>query len=242
MRALSNLVEGFSWLTRPGLRKFVWIPLTINILVFAGATWGFIHYLDSVMDLFMPTKSWLNYLRWILWPLLAVMFGIIVFYTFSLIANIIAAPFNGFLSAAVERMETGIEPDSGMSLAQEAWVTIGQEIRKTVFFLIRAVPLVILSFIPVINVAAPFLWFAYSSWVSYLQYMDYPMANHGIRFDDQRQRLRGRPLDTFSFGGLSTLMMMVPILNLFAMPVSVIGATLHWCRNVRHTQPVRRTS
>lgn len=233
MSAVSSLLEAFSWLSRPGLRKFVWIPLTINILVFIAATWGFIYYLGSVMDHFLPEESWLDYLRWVLWPLLALMFGIVVFYTFSLIANIIAAPFNGFLAAAVERMETGVEPDSGMGLMQEAWVSVGQEIRKTVFFLIRAIPLLIISFIPGLNIAAPFLWFAYSAWVSYLQYMDYPMANHGIRFATQRQRLRGKPLDTFGFGGLATLMMMVPLLNLFAMPVAVIGATLHWCRHIR---------
>lgn len=239
MNAISALMEGFSWLSRPGLRKFIWIPLSINILVFSGATWGFFYYLDGVMDHFLPEESWLSYLRWILWPLLSLLFGIIVFYTFSLIANIIAAPFNGFLAAAVERMETGKEPDSGMTLAQEAWATVGQEIRKAVFFIVRAIPLVIISFIPVVNVVAPFLWFAYSAWVSYLQYMDYPMANHGIRFDVQRQRLKGKPVDTFGFGSLATLMMMVPILNLFAMPVTVIGATLHWCRNVNQTPPNR---
>ncbi|UJF23917.1 sulfate transporter CysZ [Suttonella sp. R2A3] len=233
MRAINTLLEGFRWLSRPGLRRYVWVPLSINIVVFALATWGFVHYLNVVMEHFLPADSWLSYLRWVLWPLLAVLFGLIVFYTFSLLANLIAAPFNGFLAAAVERLETGVTPDSGLTLAQEARASISQEVRKTFFFLSRAVVLLILSLIPVLNLIAPFLWFAFSAWVAYLQYMDYPMANHGIRFAEQRRRLRGRPLDTFGFGGLATVMMMVPILNLFAMPVSVIGATLHWCRHIK---------
>lgn len=233
MKAVDCLLEGFRWLTKPGLRAYVWIPLAINVLLFGGGTWWLIAYFNTIMNRFLPTDSWLHYFRWLLWPLLAIMLLIVVFYTFSLIANIIAAPFNAYLSAAVEKMETGVTPDSDRGLLADIWITIKQECYKTVFFLVRGIPIFIISFIPAINVAAPFLWFAYAAWSAYLQNMDYPLGNHGILFNDQRKLLAGKPLDTFGFGGLATVMLTIPVLNLIAMPVIVIGATLHYCRNIK---------
>ncbi len=233
MKSLACLLEAFSWLTRPGLRKFIWGPLSINILVFTLGGWALLHYFGALMNHFLPADSWQYYLRWLLWPIIAIALVVVVFYTFSLLANIIAAPFNSFLAEAVERIESGRQPDPvAGNLWQEAWGSVIQEIRKAAFFIVRAIPIVILSFIPGLNFAAPFLWFVYSAWVAYLQYMDYPMANHGIAFSRQRQLLAGRPLDTFGFGALVTLMLTIPILNLIAMPVAVIGASLHWSRNI----------
>lgn len=233
MKALNCLFEAFSWLNRPKLRLFVWIPLLINVVVFGGATWGLLHYFDVLMNRFLPENSWLHYFRWIAWPLIALTLVIVVFYTFSLLANIIAAPFNGFLADAVERLETGQAPESGLNLAQEIWLSIWQEIKKTLFFLSRAIPIFLLGFIPVVNLIVPILWFIYSAWVAYLQYMDYPMANNGIFFSRQRQILRGQPIEMFGFGGLATVMLSIPVLNLIAMPVAVIGATLHWSRHIK---------
>ena len=79
---------------------------------------------------------------------------------------------------------------------------------------------------------APLLWFTYTAWCAALQYLDYPMANHGIRFHDQRTRLRQHRGDSLACGGAISLLTTVPLLNLIAMPVGVIAATLYWCRHL----------
>ncbi len=58
------------------------------------------------------------------------------------------------------------------------------------------------------------------------------MANNGIPFRQQRQILKTTPLNTLSFGSLTTLLMSIPLLNLIIMPASVIGATLYWSRHL----------
>lgn len=243
MSAFYCLIEAFSWLTRRGLGKYILTPLLINLSLFASATYGFIYYLDSLLNHFLPQGSWLSYLRWLLWPLIVLMLAIIIFYSFSLLANIIAAPFNGFLAQAVETIDSGQRPITNMTLSQEIWHSVKQELIKALFFLSRAIPIIILTFIPVINLLAPLLWFLYSAWVCYLQYMDYPMANNGIAFKQQRHLLKRQPLATFSFGGLASLMMMIPLLNLIAMPLSVIGATLYWSRHLKpNSQPTTGTN
>jgi CysZ protein len=56
------------------------------------------------------------------------------------------------------------------------------ELRKMSYFLLRAIPLLILFIIPGVNLVAPFLWIAFSAWFLALEYGDYPMANHGLAF------------------------------------------------------------
>ncbi len=56
----------------------------------------------------MPTlPDWLSFLSYILWPLFVALLVLMVFFTFTLVANIIAAPFNGFLAEKVEVVVRG---------------------------------------------------------------------------------------------------------------------------------------
>lgn len=98
------------------------------------------------------------------------------------------------------------------------------------YFGLRAVPLLILMLIPVINVAVSILWVLFSAWMMTVQYIDYPMANHQLFFKEQRARLRKRPLLAWSFGGLVMLCTLVPVVNFFVMPAAVAGSTLLWVR------------
>ncbi|MEZ5582290.1 MAG: hypothetical protein R3F37_05475 [Candidatus Competibacteraceae bacterium] len=43
-------------------------------------------------------------------------------------------------------------------------------------------PLLVLFVIPGVNVIAPLLWLVFGAWMLALQYADYPMGNHGLRF------------------------------------------------------------
>lgn len=105
------------------------------------------------------------------------------------------------------------------------------ELRKLFYFLLRAVPLLILFLIPGINLAAPFLWLLFNAWFLALEYGDYPMGNHGIRFGDQHRWLKARRLTSLGFGAGVTLLMLIPLLNFLAMPAAVAGATLLWVKS-----------
>lgn len=233
MKAIQCLGKAFVYLNHKGLRKYIFIPLISNILLYSAGIWTLVHYFSALMKRFLPENSWFSFLHWLLWPLIAAIIIIFVFYTFSLFANIIAAPFNSFLASAVEKLETGQAPQSGMRLSQEIWQSVFQEIRKMCFFLLRAIPIVIISFIPLINIITPLLWFGYFAWSTYVQYMDYPMANNGIFFSKQRQILRKHFHDMLGFGSIASLLLLVPLINLIAMPICVIAATIYWVQHIR---------
>ncbi|MCU7808044.1 MAG: sulfate transporter CysZ [Candidatus Thiodiazotropha sp. (ex Semelilucina semeliformis)] len=226
------LIRGLSLITKPGLRPFVLIPLTVNIVVFSLLVWLGLDQFEGLMDRFLPSdESWLSWLRWLLWPLFAIALVLIIFYTFTVIANLIAAPFNGLLAEKVERYLGGDLPQQPSGVKQvmkDVAPSLLSEVRKMSYFLLRAIPLLILFIIPGINLIAPFLWIAFSAWFLALEYADFPMANHKLTFKAQHQRLKQSRLTALAFGGSLTLMMMVPLLNFLAMPAAVAGATVFW--------------
>ncbi|MCK5639537.1 MAG: sulfate transporter CysZ [Gammaproteobacteria bacterium] len=233
----SYFFKGLSLLLQPRLRRFVAIPLVINISVFALILWLLFEQFGSLMENLMPSlPEWLSWLEWPLWLLFALLTVLLVFYTFSLIANLIAAPFNGLLAEAVERHLNGELPPPGGSFSQalrEAPQAILDEIRKLMYFSLWIIPLLILFIIPIVNLAAPFLWALFSAWMLTLEYSDYPMGNHQLTFNEQRHKLKNRRLLSLGFGGTTLVATMIPIVNFLVMPAAVAGATAMWVERLK---------
>ncbi|RMS47225.1 hypothetical protein ALP65_02364, partial [Pseudomonas aeruginosa] len=148
MPALSGpqyLGEGLKLIMRPGLRLFVLIPLTLNLLVFALLIGFAMQQFSHWVDLLMPSlPDWLSFLQYIVWPLFVLLVLVIVFFTFTMVANIISAPFNGFLSEKVEVVVRGRDdfpPFSWAELLAMIPRTMGREMRKLAYFLPRALVL-----------------------------------------------------------------------------------------------------
>ncbi len=224
------LIQGLRLLLRPGLRRYLIAPLTINVLVFSAIGWLGIHLFGDFLDWLLPESGWLSYLRWLLWPFFALVLMLITFYTFTIVANLIAAPFNSLLAERVEVLLTGNPPSqpSGPFL-RTILPAIRSELGKIAYYLLRATPLLVLSLIPGINVVASPLLLAFNAWFLSLEYLDYPMGNGGLAFREQLPRVRGMRQTALGFGGTLMLLMMIPVLNFLAMPAAVAGATAFWC-------------
>ena len=182
----------------------------------------------------MPTlPSWLSFLNYVLWPLFVALVALMVFFTFTLLANIIAAPFNGFLSEKVEAVVRGVDnapPFSWGELVAMVPRTLAREMRKLGYFLPRAIALLILSFIPVLNLIAAPLWLIFGVWMMAIQYIDYPADNHKLGWNEMLAWLREKRWQSMSFGGVVYLVLLIPVVNILMMPAAVAGATLFWVR------------
>lgn len=232
---IQALLAGFGLLNKPGVRLWVVIPLVINTLLFAAViSYGaselgqLIAWLEAQLS---GWWEWVDWILWLLWPLFLVFALLLVFFTFSILANLIAAPFNGFLAAAVEQHLTGTWPDDGGSLKQlpqEIAKAFAGEIRKLLYFALWALPLLLLFVIPLINIAAPVAWFLFGAWMLALEYMDFPMGNHGYTFPGIRARLSQQRPAAFGFGMATLLLSMIPVVNFIVMPVATAAATRLW--------------
>jgi CysZ protein len=206
------------------------------VAIYAGvATFdGFVGWMEA------RVPSWLHWLEWLLWPLFVLTLLVLVFYSFGLVANLIAAPFNALLAEKVELHLTGRPLSAGGGLAKamrELVPTLVDEVRKVMYSLLWAVPFLILFLIPGVNLAAPVLWFLYTAWMLALQYVDYPMGNHGFKFSAMRSALRKRRLLGLGFGAAAAGMTLVPVLNFIVMPSAVAGATALWVGELRGDSP-----
>jgi len=224
------LFRGFALINRKGVRPYAYFPMAINTLLFSFAIWFGISEFDQWMNALIPSwlPDWLvDAVMWVLWPLFVGLLSLIVFFTFSIVANILAAPFNGALAEAVELSLSGESTPqiSWQQIIKDAPKLIFNEIRKLLYLVMWVIPLIILSLIPVLNIFSPLLWLLFSSWMLALDYHDYPMGNHQLLFKQQRTVLKQKRSLALGFGMATMFATMIPIINFIVIPAAVAGAT-----------------
>ncbi|SIQ46789.1 sulfate transporter CysZ [Marinobacterium stanieri] len=231
VRGASYLLRGAAMLPQPGLRRFVLVPLVVNVLLFIGAIWLLVDQFSVLIDYWLGfVPDWLDFLYWLFWPLFALLVLVGVYYGFSIVANLIAAPFNGFLSEKVEKRLRGdpITDEGWMEVLAMIPRSLQRELQKLAYYLPRFLLILVITFIPVVNLMAPLLWFLFGAWMMSIQYCDYPMDNNKVSFPQMRQLMKAKRVTSVGFGALVQVGMLIPVLNLFVMPAAVIGATLYW--------------
>jgi len=228
--------EGFGMIRQPGLRRYVVIPIILNILAFVLLFRliydGFSMLIAQVMS-WLPDWAWLQSIQWLFWLLYGVVIILLLAYGFVVVANLIGAPFYALLAEKAEQRLTGrpLEEDrSWWQLWLDVPRSLWREIVKLGYYLPRAVVLLLLGLIPVVNLAAGVLWFLFNSWMMALQYVDYPADNHRMPVRELKGLLRQRRWASFGFGMPVALAAMIPVLNLVVVPAAVCGATLFWVR------------
>ncbi len=226
--------EGLRLLIRPGMRRFVVIPLTINLLLYAAiltfAERGFECWLEQLMP---SLPAWAGFVEWLLWPVYVVLLPAIIFFTLTMLANLVAAAFIGLLSEEVEVPVRGQDDFPPFSLAELMIMvprTPQRELRKLGYYLPWALGLLVLTFIPGLNLTTAPLWILFGVWMMAVQYIDFPADNHKLDFRAMLAWLRTRRLRCLGFGGVTYLALLVPGLNALFMPAAVAGATLFWVR------------
>ena len=237
LSGIHYLSRGFQLLAHPRLRLYVIIPLFINILLFIGFLAISIHFFQQLtqwVDTLLP--SWLLWLNWLLWIFFVFACFIVLAYTFTLAANIIAAPFNSLLAEKVQQLVTGKEV-----INTSLWTSI-KDIPRSIgriglwllYYLPRVAIALLLFFIPGINIIAPIVWFLFSGWAMAIQYIDYPMDNNHCSFKTMRKQLETKRLFNTGFGCSILIATMIPLVNFFIMPAAVISATLLWVDHYGH--------
>ena len=216
-------------LNRPGVRRYVIIPFAINLLLFGGLIWyGYGQFAPLVAWIMSFVPAFLEFLEWIIWLFFGVLSALVVFFLFTPIANIVAAPFNALMAEHIEAQLTGRPVSSDAGFVRMALDAIGSQLRKLVYIGLWAAGLLLITLIPGINFLAPALWVIFGSWLLAFDYFDYPMGNHDIVFAEQKRLLRQHRGLALGFGGAVMVMTSVPVLNFLAMPFAVAGATQLW--------------
>lgn len=231
IKGIHYFFSGFGLITKPGLRRFVVVPVLINFLLFIGLFFLLMHYLQSFnqwVAAYLPV--WLQWLEIIIWLLFLASFMLLFVYTFVAIANLIASPLYSFLSEKVELVLTGHsrEKTSLFANIKGAPQILKRQAAIIFYYLPRALICLLLFFLPVVHLFAGFIWLIFNAWFLTLTVVDYPTDAHQVPLDEVKTWLRARRLTALGFGSIAVLFAMVPIVNLFVLPAAVAGATKFW--------------
>lgn len=227
--------QGFKLITTKGLKRFVFFPLAINLILFSVAFYYLFGEINAsivwVVEL-IPDWEWLAWLKvvlsYVIWPIAVISILLIFALIFGTLANWIAAPFNGLLAEKVEQHLTGQRMDDTglLDVFKDIPRTLGRELSKFTYYLPRALGFLLLFFI--LPLVGQVLWFLFSAWMMAIQYCDYPFDNHKISFRDMKRVLHEKRTHSFSFGITVSVFSLIPIVNFLVMPVAVCGATALW--------------
>ncbi|ARU94829.1 sulfate transporter CysZ [Tatumella citrea] len=229
--------QGWQLATLPGIRRYVIVPLLVNIVLMGAAfSWLFFRLEQWIPRLLGHIPHWLQWLDYLLWPLAILSLLLIFGYFFSTLANWIAAPFCGLLAEQLESRLTGHPLADGgwKGLIKDLPRIMLREWQKLKYYLPRAIILLLIHFIPVVGqTLAPLLWFLFGAWMMAIQYCDYPFDNHRVPFLQMRRTLATHRTAHLQFGALVSIFTLVPLVNLVIMPVAVCGATAMWVDHYR---------
>ncbi|WP_225444333.1 sulfate transporter CysZ [Pseudomarimonas arenosa] len=220
-----GLIRGFRWLTKPGMKRFVVLPILGNMLIFALASMLLFFALELAMDRWLPEDvSWLRYL---LFPLAAVAMLIASLFSFTLLANLLLGPFLGALSAKVWR-ELGREmpevPYGGMW--SEFRFDLGIELRRLGYSLLCLLGVFLLGFVPIVQLIAAPLGVLVGAWLLAFEFVAHPLGPYRLSLAEQLRFLREHRWMALGFGLATMGALLVPLLNLAVVPAAAAGMTI----------------
>lgn len=219
------LARGYRLLLLPGVRGFMLIPLLGNVLLFSLAAFGAVYGLDAAFDRWLPDA--VDWLRWLLYPLAAILLLVVAFFTATLLGNLLMAPFNGLLADRVERALTGTSPAqrSGEGWRESMQRGLKDELRRLGYIVIRVLGVFLLGLIPFVGVIAVPLGLLLGAWLLALEFAGNPLGNWGWEFARQRAYIRQRPGRFLGFGFAAMGAAFLPLLNFALIPAAIAGMT-----------------
>lgn len=245
------ILRGYSLIwNHKNLWKFCWLPVLITALAVIPAVYWWADTFDLIRS-FLPdtmptapemTDSKLSILwktAWY-WALLALSFILDLILGFVLILieliflygflKVISSPFNDVLSEHIEKIDAG-ESEIGIQappIFRSLYLTALTEAQRF-FVLILSFSLFYLCSL-LVPVIGPIIFLIFSTiyacfWFAY-DAMSYCMDRRDQKLKSRVKLMLSRPLESIGFGGMIYLILLIPGLNFFLIPLFVSGGTI----------------
>ncbi|MCK4536677.1 MAG: EI24 domain-containing protein, partial [Desulfuromonadales bacterium] len=221
--------------SKPRLILYILIPFLINLAVFTGAVYLGLEFFGSTVVEYIPQgEAWYwTLLHWFLWVVAVLLTSVLVFFTFTVVGNLVASPFNDLLSERTEALLAGRNIDESFSLRQflsDAWKTVLMEARKMWVFVVVMILILPLNLLPGIgNAIYTVLAISLTLFFLCVEYLSFVMVRKRQFFNDQRRFIFSRKFLMLGFGCGVMAVLAIPFFQFFCIPLAVIGATRLWC-------------
>lgn len=219
----------------PLLMRYILIPILINTVVFTGAVYlGLDFFATNVVANLPFGDAWYwAVLYWLTWIIAFLVTAIVVFFSFTVIGNLIASPFNDLLSERTEEVLSGQSNQESFSLSQfcsDAWRTLLMEIKKMAIFVLVMVLILPLNFFPGIgSMAYSVLAISLTLFFLCFEYLGFVLVRKHQFFAEQRRYVFSHKFMMLGFSCGVLALLAIPFLQLLCIPLAVIGMTRLWC-------------
>lgn len=227
------LLAGQRWVLRHGRwLGFGLLPGLVSLVLYAGALIGLGYGADDLTAWATPfaddwSSPWLGLFRGFLTALVFCLGLFLAVITFTAVTLLVGQPFYESLSEQVDRTEGGEVPESGLTLAQELWISARDSLRILGRVLLFGILLFALGFVPVIGqTVVPVLGFCVSGFFLAQELTSVALMRRRVQLTEQLALLRGRRMLALGFGVPLVVSFLVPLVAVFLMPGAVAGATL----------------
>ncbi len=229
--------------SNPRLLPYIIIPFLINAIVFSGAVYlGLDFFGTTVVEQLPHGEAWYwAALYWLVWTLAVLVTAVLVFFTFTVVGNLIASPFNDLLSERTEQALSGQTNNEVFSIGQflsDGWRTVLMEAKKMSIFVVIMVLILPLNLLPGVGsglytVLAVGLTLFFLSF----EYLGFVMVRKHKFFSEQKSYIFARKFLMLGFSCGVMVLLAIPFFQLLCIPLAVIGITRLWCEEKALVQP-----
>lgn len=231
-RGARDVVRGFRFLVaHPRLWGWVIAPALVTLVLLIAAVWG-------VSSAASPLVAWAT--GWlprtiesgasvVVWVVVVAALGLGALLVFVPVAGAVAGPFNELLSEAVEEQLTGVPGPrfSAIGFVRDALTGLVHGARRLLVFLLGAVILFAISFIPVAGtIAATAIGFWLAARGAAYDCFDAVLARRRLGYQAKLAYLARHRARSFGLGAAVAGLLLVPGVNLIALGLGATGATL----------------
>lgn len=220
---------------KPRLVQYILIPFLINTLVFSVAVFLGLDFFGSTVVEYLPQgEAWYwSVIYWFLWMVAVLLTAVLVFFSFTVVGNLLASPFNDLLSERTEEILSGKVNTESFSINRflhDALQTILMEAKKMWVFVVIMVFILPLNLLPGIgNGFYTLLAVGLTLFFLCFEYMGFVLVRKQQFFREQKNYIFARKFLMLGFSCGVMVLLAIPFFQLFCIPLAVIGATRLWC-------------
>ena len=235
---VKNIIKGiqaysrsFALISKLKLWKFFFIPIIISLvtaIIIGVSAYGLS---DNVGQFIAKIWFWewgkatFTTISTVIGGIVVLAIGLIVY---KHIIMALSAPFMSPVSEKIEAHLTGIENHSHRktSFKEQLWRGIRINMRNLGKELLLTIPLLLLKFIPVVNIFSTVLLFLLQAYYAGFGNMDYTLERH-FKYRESIQFIRKHRGIAIGNGTLFMLFLLVPIIGvILVLPLSVTAASI----------------
>lgn len=221
--------------SHPRLIQYILIPFLINSIVFSAAVYLGLDFFGTTVVEYLPQgEAWYwSVLYWLLWLVAVLLTAVLVFFSFTVVGNLLASPFNDLLSERTEEVLSGNLNDESFSFGgfiRDALSTILLEAKKMWIFVAAMILILPLNLLPGVgNSLYTVLAISLTLFFLCFEYLGFVLVRKHQFFREQKNYIFARKFLMLGFSCGVMAILAIPFFQLLCIPLAVIGVTRLWC-------------